>query len=102
MYLCTNCIVEGKRDLAYSRWQRAVLERLPNMASRGSANLLAVPVCAVGLDRLQHLHLRVSRLAITPAPFQVPVQHIQCIQLARYDLDATVWLGEWIFSIGFD
>ena len=40
---CRPYDVWRKRDLAYLRWQRAALERLPDMASCGSANVLACP-----------------------------------------------------------
>ena len=63
-------------------------ERFPDMASRGSANVLPLSVRAVGLDRLQRLRPRVSRLGGSPPPSIVHVQRLRMARFARFGLDA--------------
>ena len=72
----------------------AALERLTDMASRGSASgRAAVQVRALVLDRFQHRRLRVSRFGIAPPPYMVYMRHVWRVRFARFGLDASVWPG---------
>ena len=68
--------------------RRAALGRFPKMVSRGSANVLYCPVLAVGLDRLQRLHARGSRLGNSPQPSSVHIQGVRRVRFARFGFDA--------------